>query len=1007
MRKKWQKTLLSAALALALVATGITVFGGPKPGTAHAAPSWSDIQIAETYDYGAQFNVPARTVTVGDKTVVATSVLEYPDGTATRHTSAVLNVSGKYFLRYTAVVDGQPYAEEFNFTVIDPLVAFDTDKSSARYGLYDSVAAGATKAVQTPGLMVRLAEGDKLTVNKLIDVRGLTKNDVLIESFVTPSRIGRADFTNIVFTLTDATNPEVFLRFSGRQSSEGDGYPVTYFLAGGNGQVLAGYEEYWDRIHINNEWGTYTEHSFTGKFDSQFTEVALDSIPMSIRYDEEEDAAYAGERMIIDFDDPKYFATLWKGFATGYARLTIEADAYNSATADFCLTKILGVDLQAQTVETETPVITVDCEYTDMPEAKVGGTYPVPAATAFDNYSGHSPVKTSVYYNYASPNTINIAVNDGQFMTDKVGTYAIVYETTNKKGLSAREILWVHAGDTIEDISLTSEQIDTTENVTLGAWVALSPITAVGGSGRIDIQTVAELNGEVTEIKDGFRPDKTGDYTVRITATDYIGNSQTAEFTVHAEPGDKPVFVDVPTLPTYFIGGGTYTVPELYVNDYASGTCVRKLATAEIGGQTYNAGETFVPTVENNGDEVVVTFTCENATLPVPVKTIKAFVREGTPLRDRLHMENYLVGEGVERVKNSDSITVTATESDGSWTFANELVAENFDLELIGKSDATFFGAVNVYFTDAVHKDVSVLVKLLNTGDKANIVVNNTKINVSYGFTNGGTFNLGYASKAVTVGASEIAITNCVNGDAFDGFPSGRIMLTIEFEDAIAGRAAYYLSKVNGQPMNNATSDRISPKISVLDRSYGGCVSIGATKRLPAAMAGDTLDPFVAFSLTVTAPDGSIAKDVDGKPLENVDPTVVYEVKCDAYGQYRVSYTAIDNFNGIPAQWGYNVTVEDEIAPEIKFSGAAVGTAKVGDLIAIPDFTVTDNLSATENITVMKYVLNPNGELITIPANSNSIRCSKAGLYEFRIMAVDEAGNVKIERLSVTVTEAA
>ena len=72
----------------------------------------------------------------------------------------------------------------------------------------------------------------------------------------------------------------------------------------------------------------------------------------------------------------------------------------------------------------------------------------------------------------------------------------------------------------------------------------------------------------------------------------------------------------------------------------------------------------------------------------------------------------------------------------------------------------------------------------------------------------------------------------------------------------------------------------------------------------------------------------------------------------------------------------------------------------------IPGFTVSDNISEQENIIVTKYVLTPNGVLVTIPESSNSLIAANVGEYEFRIIAMDEAGNITMIRKTVTVTEA-
>ena len=59
-------------------------------------------------------------------------------------------------------------------------------------------------------------------------------------------------------------------------------------------------------------------------------------------------------------------------------------------------------------------------------------------------------------------------------------------------------------------------------------------------------------------------------------------------------------------------------------------------------------------------------------------------------------------------------------------------------------------------------------------------------------------------------------------------------------------------------------------------------------------------------------------------------------------------------------------------------------------------------MSEEADITITKYVLTPSGVLVAIPENSNAVKATQAGKYEFRIIAVDKAGNVAMERVTVT-----
>lgn len=241
------------------------------------------------------------------------------------------------------------------------------------------------------------------------------------------------------------------------------------------------------------------------------------------------------------------------------------------------------------------------------------------------------------------------------------------------------------------------------------------------------------------------------------------------------------------------------------------------------------------------------------------------------------------------------------------------------------------------------------------------------------------------------------------DGRTFAGFPSKKVYISVRFVNAQNG-AKINLTSVNGHSMNTSISDRVGPKIVIMDANYGGTRDLGTTVTLPAAMAGDTLDPNVEFSMKVTDGSGKVVTDVDGLKLDGVDPGREYTIKLEDYGAYSISYTASDTFNSRKntRKLNYIINVVDDVAPEIKFEAKFAETVKVGDRMVIPKFTVTDNVSEEADITITKYVLTPSGVLVSIPENSNSVKAVQQGKYEFRVIAVDKVGNVAMERVTVT-----
>ena len=197
--------------------------------------------------------------------------------------------------------------------------------------------------------------------------------------------------------------------------------------------------------------------------------------------------------------------------------------------------------------------------------------------------------------------------------------------------------------------------------------------------------------------------------------------------------------------------------------------------------------------------------------------------------------------------------------------------------------------------------------------------------------------------------------------------------------------------------MSNATTDRTAPTIAI-SGSYGGSYGMNEVVVIPAAAAEDVLDPNIVFTLTVFTPDNEIARDVNGIALNDVDPAKEYKIKLETFGQYLVRYTASDTFNQRTntINFDYALNVIDGEPPKIEFKAAFSEKAKVGDVLVIPDFEVSDNCSAVENIIVAKYVYTPSGRLISLKGNSNSLKCTEEGIYEFRILVIDEAGNMDL-----------
>ena len=265
---------------------------------------------------------------------------------------------------------------------------------------------------------------------------------------------------------------------------------------------------------------------------------------------------------------------------------------------------------------------------------------------------------------------------------------------------------------------------------------------------------------------------------------------------------------------------------------------------------------------------------------------------------------------------------------------------------------------------------------------------------------------LGFADGAFTANGTALAVTKTLDGEEFNGFTSAKVYASVKVLD-VEGVAAYKVLSVNGNPFTGKTRDQVSPNITIFG-DYGGSYALNSTYTVNAAVASDVLSPNVTFTMSVRTPSGSFMKDVNGKELRDVDPSVSYQIVLSEYGQYNVTYTAAEDSTFSPRptkrEFPFGINVVDMEAPEITFTANFQTSAKVGELLIIPDFTVTDNVSEEGDIIVAKYACNPLGGIIKL-LDGNSIKVEHAGVYELRIIAVDKIGNIKMIQVYITVTE--
>lgn len=1043
--KKWFAISACTLLAGACVASSLVFTSAQATETVE----WSDVSLESEYVRDDVLTIPERSVKIGESSYDAEVTIRYPNG-ATRLSEGgelTLAETGKYTLIYEAKVSSKYYTEKEEFVVADKLWRVSNSKSSVTYG----------QAGNTNGLLVSLAKGDTLTFNKIIDVSNASSSVSLIEGFINPENVGMSEFERLVFTFTDVTDPTQTMTVICSRSQSSDNYMfMSYWTAAGNGQTQGGFTG--DKFDTSNIFGlrglplfvsfySYNGRYFTteeGKPACESWADQPDSTSFKLAFDADTKEVVANGKNIADLDDAAYYEKepIWNGFPSGRVRLSIQAAECSGETANFCISKLYSYDLTAENkfVEDGKPEIRVDVDekyvqstqngYSFIPYAVLGGKYPVPTATAFDDYSGELSVETKVYFNYGDPSSRrSCAIQDGTFSVTKTGTYAIVYTATDDFGNVAEKAYWITAVKTPE-MPLTIALPETIKDSGVcGETIVLAEPTVTGGSGAnvggVTVTTELRCGDEEILVTNGsFIPERAGKWTVRYIATDYSGIQAETSYTITVETGDIPVFVNKPTLWKYLISDMRYVTPYVYAYDYTSGTKTERLSdmilTDANGSRTYKAGEEFIPVATEAAPSVTLTFTTGGATFTETIPVV--FPLQRVEDRTYVYIEKAFITENSDVVRDQSGLTLLATEDGNfSWSFINSIAASGASLQVKGIRGKSDFSVLNVTFTDSVDDGISVTMRIENTGSYAKILFGDADRSVTKGFNLGkdssgnalDEFTFSYKSGKFYVDAIGVTVTTDDEGNAFNGFPSERVYVSAETLDAKSGNG-YIVTSFDNHKISNKRSDLASPRIAI-DGVYGGMYELNDTYVVTRAIVSDVVDACVRGYLTVKTPDGKIVVDESGVSLENVDCDKEYTIRLTQYGQYTVEYVATDYFGNKSDTISYTVNLFDRVSPSVSVANTWSATASVGERVILPEVSVSDNASAAAETTVYRYVRNPNGVVTTLGYDyavnaDGTLTYTKyaytfryIGEYRFVILVTDAAGNQTVAQYFVTV----
>lgn len=1000
----------------------------------------SEVSYDKEYLPGDTFTVQDAKFTYLGQEYAAEKTITYPSGKRIARDSVVLAESGVYKVEYFASISGKSFKETLSFNVKGN--AYSIDGSGEFYygknGYF-------TDLSNPDGLNVALGNDSVFKYNKVLDVSNLTYDVPIIKWYSTPNKTGSYEVNNVVIKLTDVYDPNNYVEVIYKYSYSNSPY-YTYITAGANGKSQSGVKAVSEETdstvrykgknytnYLNTKfYGTLAQTSFNGvpfndkiwvdraTFEDNYMWLSMDYAEKALYCQPQILKGYRDESrteeingysrkledsIITDLDEECFFGEdTWSGFITGEVVLSISATKYEATNYNFFITELCGQDISDMTAgNSVAPTLKVDTlgfAENSLPDAIVGKSYKIFAATAYDDIEGNVDYKTFVYYNYNNSSKSVVTISDGAFIPKRAGEYTVVYSAEDSFGNKSVKTLTINAKKRDNVKCAFASHVTSAET---GEVVEVADITFTNANAEFSYTVQAALRGsdvvyEIDKEELEFKPLYAGVYEIRYNYSDYCVNETLSyELTVNASNGIK--FVDEPMLPRYLIQDCPYTFEDFYAYDFSNGTKQVKAditvvengvtSVAYAGSYTAKTGTTFVDIKYKAGNAEY------GRRIPV--------VDTGYGKIGKLNLANYLQGEAFTFAADNYGVTYSTDVSsatngvaklslinvaylidDFSVVMATETEKANFEgIKLVFIKETDKSDTIEIVFTR--QNDQTVRITVYRKGKPFAEVDSTCKFqsgddNLLSVTRSGGKFVFGGSTQTVDI------------SKLFDGF-GNRFFIDVELF-GVEGEACVKIKNMVNQTISNATRDTVKPTV-IYDglesvKRIGDCIKFGQVS------CYDFVDPNAKASYYVKV-DGSYAVAKDGTVLDGNSNSCEkeYEYACVNYGELEILITAED-YSGQKSKVEPIVRIVDDVAPALSVENPSATECKLNDKVKIAGYTAQDDNGEVE-VTIV--VVSPNGA--TAILTEETFTADKAGRYTIIYVAKDTSNNFTFSSYTV------
>lgn len=1011
--------LIALCAATCLFSAGAGLYALQQPTDAVVAEGCEVVVENEwqaVYKLEDTFVIPDACISYNDQTYTPDAqYLQYPNGSVFHNEEYTLDCLGKYSVIYVANVGSKRLTAEKTFSVLSD--AYTAEDASYEYldklNMNDKTA--------KCGLGVALSNGGSFRFNVPVNVQEFSKNDpiAIVYPYNRTKLMGNngseTQARKITVRLTDCYDESLYvdivLCWDVTNQVTGNRHP--YFRAGASNQAVLGLAKAEPSPNVRSVWleGVHYrafDYDKYGAASNRWNSPNADNCGYSIFYDDVSKEIYvqdeAGTYFVNDLDETAiYDRNVFEGFTTGDVYISIFGEDYYASTANVEIEKLgqysQGDFNQLKEVEdNELPFIEIAADISEPIYIAKGGEFQVFEAYYRDLHKAKD-IAVRVYYDYGTERQVQVPMQDGKITATKLGVYTIEYLAEDAYGNRSVKTVALHCVDGFQGktVALTTEPLLSLQ----GGYLHVLPpheISVINGGAYVQIYAV--YNGEAVEIDGESRvlfAEQLGEYEIVYRYGDKYHDYEYS-YKVTSASSDA-IVIQKPILPQYFIKDAPYSLDAGTACLY-SGESVAKDGALDVYAKQGDGEFLKLENLDN------VRFTGEGKVQFRYNYADAVAYSEEIPVVDvgftgELQLKEYFFGDfDKEAIPAHIGYYSKKQAGDNTLQFINAIGLSNFTLKFSVPQSHGNFAGMTIRLSDYCNREncVELVYGKAETGIYFGVLGGETKAqDKSYTDVD---WTISYNEKQ-----SRFEIGSNIQLGWESTFTSDRILLQIKLND-MYGNSGIEVMKVNNQTFSgNIIVDKVKP---VIKTDVQGEYKMGSVISILPATATDVVTPFFNknFTFEVVAPSGETVVSLDGIALNNrCDKTRAYEFEIKEYGYYYISYVYKD-FKGNRMQIDIPLEILEDVAPTITLDGdwdeMTVQKVAYNSTVKVANFTVTDNKTDAEHLTVYIIVYTPKNEILIL-GDAKEFVAERRGLYKVCYYCTDEAGNMALRYYNVEV----